>query len=50
MGRVKMVKRGSPADADDVVRKLKLDGPNHRTLLLTRAGGEHTAVVCARLD
>lgn len=49
VGRVTLVKRGSPADADDVTKKLKLDGPNHRTLLLTRAAGVHTAVVCERL-
>ncbi len=50
IGRVTLVKRGSPADADDVMRKLKLDGPNHRTLLLTRAGGDHTVIVCERLS
>ena len=50
VGRVTLVKRGSPADADDVTKKLKLDGPNHRTLILTRAAGDHTAIVCERLS
>ncbi len=50
VGRVTLIKRGSPADADVVLKKLKLDGPNHRTLLLTRAGGVHTAIVCERLN
>ncbi|MBY0456985.1 MAG: hypothetical protein K2V38_06590, partial [Gemmataceae bacterium] len=49
VGRVTVVKRGSPADADEVLKNLKLDGPNHRTLVLTRVGGAHTAVVCERL-
>jgi SAM-dependent methyltransferase len=49
VGRVTVVKRGSPADADDLLRKLKLDGPGYRTLLLTQAGGRHTAIVCQRL-
>ncbi|VTR93857.1 methyltransferase : Uncharacterized protein OS=Streptomyces cattleya (strain ATCC 35852 / DSM 46488 / JCM 4925 / NBRC 14057 / NRRL 8057) GN=SCAT_3647 PE=4 SV=1: Methyltransf_15 [Gemmata massiliana] len=50
IGRVTLIKRGSPADADDVLKKLKLDGPNHRTLLLTRVAGAHTAIVCERLN
>lgn len=49
VGRVTIVKRGSPADADDLMRKLKLDGPNHRTLLLTRIDGWHGMIVCERL-
>lgn len=48
VGRVTIVKRGSPADADDVMKKLKLEGDGHRTLFLARAGGAHTAIVCAR--
>ena len=39
VGCVTIIKRGSPADADDLLRKLKLDGPNRRTLVLTRAVG-----------
>lgn len=49
VGRVTVVKRGSPADADDLQHKLKLDGPNHRTLLLTHVDGWHAMIVCERL-
>ncbi len=49
VGRVTLVKRGSSADADAVLRALKLVGSNHKTLLLTRSGGVHTAIVCERL-
>lgn len=49
VGRVTIVKRGSPADADELLKGLKLKGPNHRTVLLTRVAGVHTAVVCERL-
>lgn len=49
IGRVTVINRGSPADPTEVVKKLKLDGPNHRALLLTRVGGAHTAIVCERL-
>jgi hypothetical protein len=45
VGRVTIVKRGSRLDADDVLRKLKLEGEQHRTLLLTQVGGEQTMVV-----
>jgi SAM-dependent methyltransferase len=50
VGRVTVIKRGSPADADDLVRKLKLDGPHHRTLVLTRTDGWHAMIVCVRLS
>jgi SAM-dependent methyltransferase len=50
VGRVTVVKRGSPADADDLMRKLKLDGPHHRTLILTRTDGWHAMIVCDRLS
>ncbi len=49
VGRVTVIKRGSPADADDLVRKLKPDGPHHRTLILTRTDGWHAMLVCERL-
>jgi SAM-dependent methyltransferase len=49
VGRVTPVKRGSPVDAGDLVRKLKLDGPNHRTVVLARAAGEPVMVVCERV-
>ena len=50
VGRVTIIKRGSPADADDLLRKLKLAGPHHRTVLLTRTDGWHAMVVCERLS
>ena len=46
VGRVTVIKRGSPADADDLLRKLKLAGPNHRTVFLTRADEQHVVIVC----
>jgi SAM-dependent methyltransferase len=49
VGRVTVVKRGSPADADDLLRKLRLDGPHHRTVVLTRVDGWHAMIVCERL-
>jgi SAM-dependent methyltransferase len=49
VGRVTVIKRGSPADADDLLRKLKLTGPHHRTVLLTRVDGWHAMIVCERV-
>ena len=43
------IKRGSMIDADELVRKLKLDGPEHRFVLLTRANGEQVVIVAERL-
>ena len=50
VGRVTVVKRGSPADADELLKKLKPDGPEHRTVVLARAGGQHVMIVCERLS
>lgn len=50
VGCVTIIKRGSPADADDLQRKLKLDGPHQRTLILTRSDGWHAMIVCERLS
>ncbi len=47
VGHVTVIKRGSPADADDLLRKLKLTGTEQRTIFLTRANGQHVMVVCA---
>jgi len=47
VGRVTLIKRGSPADADDLLRKLKLVGPEHRTVFLTRADDQHVMIVCS---
>ena len=49
VGRITIIKRGSPADADDLMRKLKLDGPHHRTLILTRTDGWHAMIVCQKV-
>jgi SAM-dependent methyltransferase len=49
VGRITIIKRGSPADADDLLRKLKLDGPHHRALILTRTDGWHAMIVCERI-
>lgn len=45
VGRVTVRKRASDLDADDVVRKLKLDGPEHRVVILTRSGGRPWVIV-----
>ena len=50
VGRVTVIKRGSPADADDLMRKLKLDGPHHRTVFLTRTDGAHAMIVAHRIE
>jgi SAM-dependent methyltransferase len=50
VGRVTVIKRGSPADADDLLPRLKLGGPGHRTVFLARADGRHVMVVCERLN
>lgn len=49
IGRVTVIKRGSPADADDLLRKLKLTGSEHRTVFLTRADDQHVMIVCSRI-
>jgi hypothetical protein len=46
IGRVTMIKRGSTANADDLMKKLRLQGDEHRTLFLTRVAGKETAIVC----
>ncbi|MBA4066803.1 MAG: SAM-dependent methyltransferase [Isosphaera sp.] len=49
VGRVTVVKRGSAVDADELLRKLKADGPGHRVVVLTRAAGEAAMVVGERV-
>jgi hypothetical protein len=49
VGRVTVIKRGSMIDADELVRKLKLAGSEHRVVLLTRTAGEQTMIVGARV-
>lgn len=48
VGRVTVVKRGSRIDADELLRRLKLVGTEHRVVILTRAAGEQTMIVCER--
>lgn len=50
VGRVTIIKRGSALDADDVMRKLKLNGREHRVVFLTRCGDEQTMIVGERVE
>ncbi len=45
VGRVVVKKRGFAVDPDELRRRLRLDGANEMTVLLTRAGGEPLAVL-----
>jgi SAM-dependent methyltransferase len=45
VGRVTVMKRASELDADEVTRKLKLAGSEHRVVILTRSGGKPWAIV-----
>jgi SAM-dependent methyltransferase len=45
VGRVTILKRASNLDADDVQRKWKLDGAEHRHVILTRSEGQNWAIV-----
>ncbi|MBX9581540.1 MAG: hypothetical protein K2X87_14665 [Gemmataceae bacterium] len=49
VGRVTVLKRAVEVDADGLVKKLKLDGPGHRHLILTRAGGKPVGVVAEEM-
>jgi hypothetical protein len=50
VGRVTMVKRGSLLDAEDLSKKLKLDGSEHRFVILTRTGGVQVMIVGERIE
>jgi SAM-dependent methyltransferase len=50
VGRVTIVKRGSMLDADEVTRKLKLNGSEHRVVILTRVAGEQAVIVGSRVQ
>jgi hypothetical protein len=50
VGRVTMVKRGSMLDADEVTRRLKLSGSEHRVVILTRVAGEQAVIVGNRVQ
>jgi hypothetical protein len=47
VGRVTVMKRAVELDVNDVTRKLKLNGPGHRVVILTRVLGRPWAVVCS---
>jgi hypothetical protein len=49
VGRVTVVRRGGRVGPEDVQRKLKLDGPDHRFVILTRFGGAEGMIVGERL-
>lgn len=49
VGRVTPVKRGSPVDTDDLVRRWKLRGDEHRAVILTACEGKPVAVIGRRV-
>ena len=49
VGRVTIVKRGSKADAEDLMKRWKLHGDRHFAVILTRANGSPVAVIGDRL-
>ncbi len=50
IGRVTVVKRGSAADADELVSRWRLRGDGHRAVILTRADGRWVALIGERLE
>jgi SAM-dependent methyltransferase len=47
VGSVTVKKRGSPLDPQQFERMLRLDGTEHRTVVLTHAAGRPVAIICA---
>jgi hypothetical protein len=47
VGSVTVKKRGSPLDPQLFERMLRLDGPERRTVVLTRAAGRPVALICS---
>jgi hypothetical protein len=47
VGRVTIKKRGTAVDPAELRTRLDLQGPNERTVILTRVDGRHTAIVCS---
>lgn len=45
VGRLTILKRGSALDVERLRHALRLDGPHEAVLVLTRAGGEHVALL-----
>ncbi|MCS6863470.1 MAG: hypothetical protein RMJ56_10655 [Gemmataceae bacterium] len=50
VGRITVIKRGSLADADALVRCLRLQGSEHRWVFLTYANHQHVMIVCTHLN
>lgn len=50
VGRVTPVQIGSRIDPREVMRSLKLDGPDHRAVILTRMAGEQCMIVGERIQ
>ncbi|HVK18507.1 MAG TPA: hypothetical protein VM533_16350 [Fimbriiglobus sp.] len=50
VGRVTVVKRGSPVEVDEVVSKWKLKGDGHRAVILTRAADRPVAIIADRVE
>jgi hypothetical protein len=45
VGRVTIIKRGSQLDADQLLKKLKLEGSNHRVVILAKLLGQEWTIV-----
>jgi SAM-dependent methyltransferase len=50
VGRVTFVKRGSPVDVEELRRRWKLRGEDHRQVLLSRSGGDPVAIIAERVE
>ncbi len=50
VGRVAVVKRGSAADADELMSRWRLRGDGHRAVILTRAEDKPVAVIGERVE
>jgi SAM-dependent methyltransferase len=48
VGRVTAIKRGSTIDAEKLMKSLKLEGEEHRVIILARIGGEETMLIGER--
>lgn len=49
VGRITVIKRGSAVDVDLLARKCKLDGPEHRAVILTRVAGKPSMLIGERV-
>jgi SAM-dependent methyltransferase len=50
VGRITIVKRGSAVDPELLTRRCKLDGPEHRVVILTRADGNPVMLIGERVS